>query len=177
MRRRESPYPATAAAQRWQRVRRKLPHFGHCREPTARPLEGGEPTFRCVARTGSVSSRWRSTRTGQRYPNQDIGGNPEQNRSSAKHNLFHVAPRQSPIPLRQCSAYWFLVHEVSHHWYRERSRRSSHQPGKGRPDMCQQHHVVTLAAAGWPAPPGEIAALTNTRHRRWTANSASPRQR
>src|SRR6202165_2827095 len=36
--------------------------------------------------------------------------------------------------------------------------------GKGRPDMCQQHHVVTLAAAGWPAPPGEIAALTNTKH-------------
>src|SRR3979411_19255 len=30
--------------------------------------------------------------------------------------------------------------------------------------MCQQHHVVTLAAAGWPAPPGEIAALTNTKH-------------
>src|SRR6266436_5086178 len=36
--------------------------------------------------------------------------------------------------------------------------------GKGRPDMGQQHHVVTLAAAGWPAPPGEIAALTNTKH-------------
>src|SRR6202011_1277546 len=36
--------------------------------------------------------------------------------------------------------------------------------GKGRPDMCQQHHVVTLAAAGWPTPPGEIAALTNTKH-------------
>src|ERR1700692_3640970 len=30
--------------------------------------------------------------------------------------------------------------------------------------MCQRHHVVTLAAAGWPAPPGEIAALTNTKH-------------
>src|SRR5207248_2670025 len=30
--------------------------------------------------------------------------------------------------------------------------------------MCQQHHVVTLAAAGWPAPPDEIAALTNTKH-------------
>src|SRR3981081_3544896 len=30
--------------------------------------------------------------------------------------------------------------------------------------MCQQHHVVTLVAAGWPAPPGEIAALTNTKH-------------
>src|ERR1700704_5059638 len=35
--------------------------------------------------------------------------------------------------------------------------------GKGRPDMCQQHHVVPLAAAGWPTPPGEIAALTNTK--------------
>src|SRR3979411_2790002 len=30
--------------------------------------------------------------------------------------------------------------------------------------MCQQHHVLTLAAAGRPAPPGEIAALTNTKH-------------
>src|SRR6476660_4093029 len=31
--------------------------------------------------------------------------------------------------------------------------------GKGRPDMRRQHHVVTLAAAGWPTSPGEIAAL------------------
>src|SRR5580704_10663508 len=30
--------------------------------------------------------------------------------------------------------------------------------------MCQQHHVVTLAATGWPTLPGEIAALTNTKH-------------
>src|SRR4030081_801668 len=29
--------------------------------------------------------------------------------------------------------------------------------------MCQQHHVVPWAAAGWPTPPGEIAALTNTK--------------
>src|SRR3954469_4124029 len=46
--------------------------------------------------------------------------------------------------------------------------------GKGRPDMRQQHHVVALAAAGWPTSPGEIAALAapSMRHRRWTGNSA-----
>src|SRR3954469_19965606 len=36
--------------------------------------------------------------------------------------------------------------------------------GKGRPDMCQQHHVVALAAAGWPTSPGEIAALADAEH-------------
>src|SRR3954466_16317291 len=36
--------------------------------------------------------------------------------------------------------------------------------GKGRADMRQQHHVVTLAAAGWPTSPGEIAALANSEH-------------
>src|ERR1700680_1861565 len=36
--------------------------------------------------------------------------------------------------------------------------------GKGRPNMCQQHHVVTLATAGWPTSPGEIAALADTKH-------------
>jgi len=30
--------------------------------------------------------------------------------------------------------------------------------------MCQQHHVVALAAAGWPTPPGEIAALADPKH-------------
>src|SRR4051794_10639038 len=30
--------------------------------------------------------------------------------------------------------------------------------------MRQQHHVVTLAAAGWPTSPGEIAALANSEH-------------
>src|SRR3954469_18319788 len=36
--------------------------------------------------------------------------------------------------------------------------------GKGRPDMCQQHHVVALAAACWPTSPGEIAALADAEH-------------
>src|SRR3954469_6399613 len=36
--------------------------------------------------------------------------------------------------------------------------------GKGRPDMRQQHHVVALAAAGWPTSPGEIAALADAEH-------------
>src|SRR5271163_2628118 len=36
--------------------------------------------------------------------------------------------------------------------------------GKGRADMRQQHHVVTLAAAGRPTPPGKIAALADTKH-------------
>src|SRR4051794_22687270 len=36
--------------------------------------------------------------------------------------------------------------------------------GKGQPDMRQQHHVVTLAAAGWPTFPGEIAALADAEH-------------
>ena len=36
--------------------------------------------------------------------------------------------------------------------------------GKGRPDMRQQYHVVTLAAAGRPTSPGEIAALADTKH-------------
>src|SRR3954471_13514657 len=30
--------------------------------------------------------------------------------------------------------------------------------------MCQQHHVVTLAATSWPTSPGEIAALANPEH-------------
>src|SRR3954454_1405648 len=30
--------------------------------------------------------------------------------------------------------------------------------------MRQQHHVVTLAAAGWPTSPGEIAALADAEH-------------
>ena len=41
---------------------------------------------------------------------------------------------------------------------------SAVRQGKGRPDMRQQHHVVTLAAAGWPTPPGEIAALADAEH-------------
>src|SRR4051812_36477018 len=36
--------------------------------------------------------------------------------------------------------------------------------GKGRSDMRQQHHVVALAAAGWPTSPGEIAALADAEH-------------
>src|SRR6478609_1834996 len=36
--------------------------------------------------------------------------------------------------------------------------------GKGRADMCQQHHVVALAATGWPISPGEIAALADAEH-------------
>src|SRR5215208_2294138 len=35
---------------------------------------------------------------------------------------------------------------------------------KGRPDMRQQHHVVALAATGWPTSPGEIAALADAEH-------------
>jgi hypothetical protein len=30
--------------------------------------------------------------------------------------------------------------------------------------MGQQHPVVTLTTAGWPASPGEIAALADTKH-------------
>src|SRR4051794_28958998 len=36
--------------------------------------------------------------------------------------------------------------------------------GKGRSDMRQQHHVVALAATGWPTSPGEIAALADAEH-------------
>src|SRR6186997_185639 len=36
--------------------------------------------------------------------------------------------------------------------------------GKSRSDMRQQHHVVALAAAGWPTSPGEIAALADAEY-------------
>src|SRR4051812_17058908 len=36
--------------------------------------------------------------------------------------------------------------------------------GKGRADMRQQHHVLTLVAAGRPTSPGDIAALADAGH-------------